>query len=104
LLTQAEQTAAGLAQAEADLRALSVITPISVSGKWAIMALGAASIGSFIIATHQTIKPATSIPQPMPPPVVSPLPPDRPTLPPHVEIDPKGQRQPEDGYEWSDTN
>jgi hypothetical protein len=104
LLTQAEQAALDLAQAEADLRASSVISPIKVPGKWAIAGLAAASIGSFIIATHQTIGPATSIPQPIPPPVVSPLPPARPTLPPHVEIDPKGQRQPEDGYEWSDTN
>jgi hypothetical protein len=103
-LTQAEQTAADLAQAEADLRASSVITPIKVPGKWAIVALAAASIGSFIIATHQTIGPPTSIQKPMPPPVVSPLPSARPTLPPHVEIDPKGQRQPEEGYEWSDTN
>jgi hypothetical protein len=104
LLTQAEQAALDLAQAQADLRASSVILPIKVPGKWAIVAFAAASIGSFIIATHQTIGPATSIPQPIPPPVVSPVPPPRPTLPPHVEIDPKWQRQPEDGYEWSDIN
>jgi hypothetical protein len=104
LLTQAEQAALDLAQAEADLRASSAISPIKVPGKWAIAALAAASIGAFIIATHQTVGPTTSIPQPIPPPVVSPLPLARATLPPHVEIDPKGQRQPEDGYEWSDTN
>jgi DNA-binding helix-hairpin-helix protein with protein kinase domain len=104
LLTQAEQAALDLAQAESDLRASSVISPIKVPGRWVIVALAAVSIGSFMIATHQTIEPATSIPQPIPPPVVSPLRLARPTLPPHVEIDPKGQRQPEDGYEWSDIN
>src|SRR5262249_44382823 len=87
LLNQAEQAALDLAQAEADLRASSsVVPPIKVSGRWAVVALAAASIGSFIIATRQTVEPTTSIPQPISPPVLSPLPPARSTLPPHVEI------------------
>ncbi len=45
LLAQAEQAAHDLAQAEADLRASSAISPI-VPGKRAIVALGAISIGA----------------------------------------------------------
>jgi len=103
-VAQAEQAALDLAQAEADLRASTAISPIIVPGKWAIVALATASIGGLMVATHETRGPSPSIPHPIPPPVISPLPPARPTLLPHVEIDPKGQRQPEDGYEWSAVN
>lgn len=107
LLAQAEQAAHDLAQAEADLRALSAISPIA-PGRRAIVALGALSIGGLIIVSHQGKGPSP-LPNPVQPQqeqprVASPVPPVRPTLPPHVERDATGQLRPEDGYEWSDIN
>jgi DNA-binding helix-hairpin-helix protein with protein kinase domain len=120
LLAQAEQAAHGLAQAEADLRASSTISPI-VPGKRAIVVLGAISIGGLIISSHlgkgpsvvtpqqmpqtvqpQQIQPQQIQPQQIQPSAASPVPPVRPTLPPHVEKGASGQSRPEDGYEWSD--
>jgi hypothetical protein len=122
LLAQAEQTAHELAQAEADLRASSAISP-TVRGICAILALGAISIGGVTIALHQSNKPSVVISRQMPlqvqsqqiplqqvqpqqvqPPAASQLPPVRPTFLPHVEKDPSGQVRPEDGYDWSDAN
>jgi hypothetical protein len=103
LLAKAEQAAHDLAQAEADLRASATISPIMPG---VIVALGAISIGGLIIAyqgsgpspvTQQQIQP-----QQIQPRAASPVPPLRPTLPPHVERDGSGQLRPEDGYDWSD--
>jgi hypothetical protein len=115
LVAQAEQAAHDLAQAEADLRASSAISPI-VPGKWVIAVIGAVTVGGLIIASQQSKGPS-SLPTPIVatpsqtplvpaqvPSVATPFPPARPTLPPHVEIDPKGQRRPEDGYGWADVN
>ena len=108
LLAQAEQAAHDLAQAEADLRASSVISPI-VSGKRAIVALGAISIVGLIIASHDGKGPATVTPQQVQPlPImqgaVSSVPPFRPTFPPHMEKDASRDLRPKDGYDWSDRN
>jgi len=107
LLAQAEQAAVDLAQAEADLRAVSPISPV-VPGKWLIGVIGAVSVGALIIASHQGKGPAPTpsvIPQQKTPPLnTAPAPPVRPILPPHVEIGPNAQRLPEDGYDWSDVN
>ncbi len=43
-------------------------------------------------------------PQQIQPRAASPVPPVRPTLPPHVERDASGQLRPEDGYDWLDGN
>jgi hypothetical protein len=121
LLAQAEDTAQDLAQAEADLRASTTISPI-VPSKRAMVALGAISIGALIIVSQLGKGPAPSslptsqrtpivatpsqkpsVPIQMPS-VATAFPPARPTLPPHVEIDSKGQRRPEDGYDWSEVN
>jgi hypothetical protein len=108
LLAQAEEAAANLAKAEADLRAASPISPI-VPGKRVIVIIGAVSVGGLIIASNQSKGPAppppqaVSRPQPAPLPATTPVPPSRPTLPPHVEVGPAGQRIPEDGYDWADT-
>jgi DNA-binding helix-hairpin-helix protein with protein kinase domain len=110
LVAQAEQAANDLAQAEADLRASSAISPI-VPGKRAIVALGAISIGGLIIASQLGKGPSAVTPQHMPqqvqpqqtqPSAAFPAPPLRPTLSPHVERDATGQLRPEDGYDWSD--
>jgi DNA-binding helix-hairpin-helix protein with protein kinase domain len=103
LFTQAEQTAADLAQAEADLRAASVILPI-VSKKGLIAVLGAVSIGGLIIAANDSKGPTPplSIPQQHQPPAAIPTLPARPPLVQHVEVDANGRTQPEDGYDWSD--
>jgi DNA-binding helix-hairpin-helix protein with protein kinase domain len=121
LQAQAEQAAHDLAQAEADLRASSSILPTG-PGKWVIAVIGAVTVGGLIIASQQSKGPAPSslptsqrtplVATPSPtesvptqvPSVAAPFPPAQPTLPPHVEIDPKGQRRPEDGYDWSDVN
>jgi DNA-binding helix-hairpin-helix protein with protein kinase domain len=106
LLAQAEQGAGDLAQAEADLRAASIVSPI-VPGKRLVMVLGAISVGGLIIASNQGQRsppvPA-AIPSHAAPSVVTPVAPLRPIAPPHVEVDAKGGRQPEDGYDWSDVN
>jgi DNA-binding helix-hairpin-helix protein with protein kinase domain len=99
LLAQAEQAVHDLAQAEADVRASSTISPI-VSGKRVIVALGAISIGGLIIA-QQGKGPPPFTPQQVQPPAASPVP-VRPRLPPHVERDASGQLRPDDGYDWSD--
>jgi hypothetical protein len=110
LLAQAEQAAHDLAQAEADMRALSTISPI-VPGKRAIMVLGGASIGALIVASDLgkgplPVAPGQMAQQVQPPqiqpPVTSPVPPVRPTFRPHVEKDASGQLRPEDGFDWSD--
>ena len=121
LLAQAEDAAQDLAQAEVDLRASSSTLPAG-PGKWVIAVLGAVTVGGLIIASQQSKGPApSSLPtsQRMPivatpsqkpsipiqvPSVAPALPPARATLPQHVEIDPRGQRRPEDGYDWSDAN
>ena len=103
LLAQAEEAARDLAQAQADLRVLSNISSI-VSGKRAILALGAISIGGLIIVSQQGKGPSPVTPQPTRPQQTQPLqvPPSRPALPSHVERDTSGQLRPEDGYDWSD--
>jgi hypothetical protein len=109
LLAQAEEAAASLAQAEADLRAVSPMSPI-VPGKSVIVIIGVVSVGGLIIASNQNKGPPppppqpVTRPQPIPSPAVTPVPSSRPTLPPHVEIGPGGQRLAEDGYDWADTN
>jgi DNA-binding helix-hairpin-helix protein with protein kinase domain len=108
LLAQAEQAAHDLAQAEADLRASSTISPI-VPGKRAILAVGAISIGGLIIVLHEGKGPLSVLPQQIQsqqkqPRAASPVPPIRPALPPHVERDAGAQLRPEDGYDWSDLN
>jgi hypothetical protein len=105
LLAQAEQTAADLAQVEADLRASSVISPI-VSKKGLIAVLGAVSIGGLIIAASNDIrsKLPLSIPQQPQPSAPIPIPPARPVSVQHVEVGANGRTQPEDGYDWSDLN
>lgn len=106
LLVQAEQAATDLAQAEANLRSVSIVTPIVPGKRW-IVVVGAVSVGGLIIASNQGKGP---VPTPAPisqrtaPPVAPPVTPPRPTLPSHVEIDAKGVRQPEHGYDWSDVN
>ena len=109
LLAQAEEAAASLAQAEADLRAVSSMSPI-VPGKRVIAIIGAVSVGGLIIASNQnkgpqpTLSQPVTTAQPIPSPAATPVPPLRPTLPPHVVIGPGGQRLPEDGYDWANTN
>jgi DNA-binding helix-hairpin-helix protein with protein kinase domain len=105
LLTQAEQAALDLAQAEADAGAGS-------TGKkgWIIWGLAVLGIGSLILASHNSHNlkgPSTPVPEQNQPVIPSPnqrapLPPTPPKLPPHVEIDAKGQWQPTDGYDWVD--
>ncbi len=106
LLTQAEEAAHDLAQAEADLRASSAVSP--VPGKHAILALGAISIGGLAIAAYLGKAPPAITPEVEPQQVqplgALPIPPVRSTLAPHVEKDASGQLRPEDGYEWSDGN
>jgi hypothetical protein len=97
LLEQAEQTAADIAQAEADLRASSTAVPIIIPRKWAIITLAGASIGTLMIATHQ---PQPNVSRYTPAPTISSPMPPRPMFPPHVEADLRGQWQPEDGYDW----
>ena len=107
LLAQAEQAAHDLAQAEADLRASSAVSPI-VAGKHAILALGAISIGGLAIASYLGKGPPAVTPEIQPQQVqplgAPPIPPVRSTLAPHVERDASGQLRPEDGYEWLDGN
>jgi hypothetical protein len=113
LVAQAEHAAHDLAQAEADLRASSAISPI-MPGKPAILALGAILIGGYIVASYQGERPSAVTspqiqPQPIQPQQPSPLSgsqvsPGGQTLPPHVEKDASGQSRPEDGYDWSDSN
>ncbi|PYX36405.1 MAG: hypothetical protein DMG81_16085, partial [Acidobacteria bacterium] len=104
LLAQAEQAATDLAQAEGDLRVASPISPV-VPNKWWIMLISAVAVGGLIgVSTAPSPQQTTPRQQPIRSPAVAPVPPSRPTLPPHVEMDPKGQRQPEDGYDWSDAN
>src|SRR5262249_47585115 len=102
LLTQAEQAALDLAQAEADAGAAS-------TGKkgWIIWSLAALGIGSLILASHNAKRPSTSVPEQNQPVISSPTQPvsspsTPPKLPPHVEIDAKAQWQPADGYDWVD--
>jgi DNA-binding helix-hairpin-helix protein with protein kinase domain len=121
LLAQAEQAAGDLAQAEADLQCL-IGHVADQAGKWVIAVIGAVTVGGLIIASQQSKGPApSSLPTSQRTPIVATpsqkpsvpiqvtsvattFPPARPTLPPHVEIDLKGQRRPEDGYDWSDVN
>jgi DNA-binding helix-hairpin-helix protein with protein kinase domain len=107
-LTQAEQAITNLAQAEADLSAASLVSRI-IPGKWIIAVIGAVSAAGLILASLQSKGPApaptsVAIPQQPAPSAIAPAPPPRTFLPPHVEVDPKGTRQPEDGYDWSDAN
>jgi DNA-binding helix-hairpin-helix protein with protein kinase domain len=110
LLARAEQAAQEFAQAEADLRASSAVSPI-VLGKRAIAVLGAISIGGLILLSHLGNGPSVVTPQQMSqqvqprqsqPVAPSPIPPLQPTLAPHVEKVASGQLRPEDGYDWSD--
>lgn len=114
LLAQAEQVAADLAQAEADLRAASLVAPM-VPGKPIIALIGAVGIGGLLLASQHKGPVPTSAGIPLPPTsvaipkqaapsVAAPALPPRPTLPQYVEIDARGMRQPEDGYDWSDAN
>jgi hypothetical protein len=110
VLAQAEQAARDLAQAEADLRASSAISPI-VPRKRAIAALGAAagltvvallSDGPSRMAPYQM--PQQLHPQEIRPTATSLPPPVRRTTPTHAENDANGQLHPEDGYDWVDGN
>src|SRR5579884_1725572 len=109
LLAQAEEAAANLAQAKADLRAVSTSSPLAPS-KRAMVVIGAASLGGLIIASNQNKGPTSPPSQAVSRsqlnflPGSAPIPLSRPTLPLHVEIGPRGERLPEDGYEWTDTS
>jgi DNA-binding helix-hairpin-helix protein with protein kinase domain len=102
-LAQAEHAADDLAQAEADFRASSAISPI-LSRKRAIVTLSAISIGALIFASHQGTRPPPTILQQIQTSTPSPPPPLRSTSPPHVERDASGHLKPEEGYDWSDLN
>jgi DNA-binding helix-hairpin-helix protein with protein kinase domain len=104
VLSQADKAALDIAQAEADLRG-TIVIPAVVPKKWAFGVLGVGFLIAISIATHQTPAPRAPSPpisQPAPIAAVAPIAPARPQLPPHIEIDAKGQRQPQDGYDWSD--
>ncbi len=94
VLAQAEQAAADFAQARADSHAASLIS--IAPGKRFIGLIGVLAFGGLIIASYLSNAPAPTSPY-----AATPSLPARSTLPPHVEIDPVGQRRPEDGYDWS---
>jgi DNA-binding helix-hairpin-helix protein with protein kinase domain len=70
---------------------------------WGIVAIG----GLFVAANYSSHGPSYPVPPRIiatGPAAISPAPPARPVLPPHVVTDLNGQRQPSDGYDWSDSN
>lgn len=104
VVAQAEKAAFDIAQAEADLRGTFVM-PAVVPKKWAFGILGVGFLIALSVGTHQAPSPhppSPPISQPAPITAVAPITPARPQLPPHVELDSRGQRQPQDGYDWSD--
>jgi DNA-binding helix-hairpin-helix protein with protein kinase domain len=120
-LRVAEQATRDRAQAEANLRAVAAVpsTPRPTQStnvraiSRAIFALGAIAIAVVIIASHLGKEPSAVAPQQMPhqvqpqqiqPRSAFPVPPVKPTVPPHAEKDANGLLRPEDGYDWSDGN
>ncbi len=108
LLAQAQQAADDLAQAEADLRASSAISPIA-SWKPAVAAIGAITVGGVVIASLVAQGPSGTAPRQMPeqvqprgvkPLAAFPMPRVEETLPPHVMKDASGHLRPADGYAW----